>query len=266
MLIALTRPVSASLAECELTHLAREPIDMARARAQHAGYEEALRELGVEVIRVPGEPSLPDAVFIEDTAVVVDEVAVITRPGAASRRPETAAVAEALAALRPIRHIIAPGTLDGGDVLVLDRDLYVGRSSRTNDAGIDQLRSHLAPYGYRVHAVTVTGCLHLKSAVTRAGPTQVLVNPEWIDATLLTGFEVIPVDPSEPSAANVVLVNGRVLFPAAYPKTAARLTAAGCALRLVDASELAKAEGALTCCSLLLRRSASTRDATELPE
>lgn len=150
MLIAVTRPVSASLANCELTHLAREPIDVARATVQHDAYERLLGSLGAAVTRVPAAPELADAVFVEDTAIVLDELAVITRPGAASRRPESAAVASVLSAWRPLHTLTAPATLDGGDVIRLGRTLYIGRSGRSNDAGIAQLRGCLEPLGYRV--------------------------------------------------------------------------------------------------------------------
>ena len=166
MIVALTRPVSDSIAECELTHQERLPIDPARALRQHAAYEEALRGLGVEVVRVAGASALPDAVFIEDTAIVLDEAAIVTRPGAASRRAETDAVGEALAIYRPVRRIAAPATLDGGDVLRAGRTLFVGRSSRTSVEGIEQLRDLAGPLGYDVISVPVAGCLHLKSAVT----------------------------------------------------------------------------------------------------
>jgi dimethylargininase len=167
MLLALTRPVSPSIVECQLTHLARQPIELARAVAEHAEYERRLAELGATVRRLPAAPTLPDAVFVEDTAVVVDELAVVTRPGAEARRPETAAVAEQLAEYRRIVPIEPPGTLDGGDVLVMDGEVYVGRSTRTNDSGIEQLRRALEPLGYRVTVIAVTRCLHLKAAVTR---------------------------------------------------------------------------------------------------
>src|SRR4030095_4493047 len=128
MPIALIRAVPESLAHCELTHLARVPIDVMRAVKQHQQYEDTLRRLGCTVRHLPATPDLPDSVFVEDVAVVLDEVAIITRPGAASRRPETAAVATALARLRPLEHIVEPGTLDGGDVLQMGRRLFVGRS------------------------------------------------------------------------------------------------------------------------------------------
>lgn len=252
-IVAMTREVSPAIVDCELTHLSREPIDLERARAQHAAYEACLRALGCQVIRLPVELDLPDAVFVEDAAVVLDELAVITRPGAASRRAETASVAAALAPYRRLSFIGAPGTLDGGDVLVVDRRVFVGASSRSNAAGVEQLALALAPFGYQVKAVAVEGCLHLKSAVTVVAPDTVLVNRRWIDPRLLDDQEVIEIDPAEPFAANVLRVNGRLLCPASCPSTVASLERRGLEVMRVDLSELAKAEGALTCCSLLVR-------------
>lgn len=252
-LIALTRAISPRLAECELTHVDRTPISVARAEGQHAAYEATLRALGCDVRRVAPAPDHADSVFIEDTAVVLDEIAVITRPGADSRRRETVAVAEALAPLRPLARIEAPGTLDGGDVLVMGRRVFVGRTGRTNDAGIAQLRAALAPHGYTVEAVEVTGCLHLKTAVTAVDDATVLLNPAWVEARAFAPAAVVEVDPSEPMGANVLRLGDRLVHGAEYPRTLARLRARGCDVTTVDASELAKAEGAVTCCSLVLR-------------
>ena len=251
-LLAITRAVSPALARCELTHLAREPIDVPGAGAQHAAYERALESLGCRVVSLAAEPDLPDSVFVEDTAVVVDELAVITRPGASSRRPETAAIACALAAYRPLAEIVAPGTLDGGDVLRLGRRVLVGRSGRSNDAGIAQLAALLRPHGYTVEGVSVSGCLHLKSAVTQVAPDAVLLNPAWVDPAVFAGWRAIEVDPSEPYAANALLIGDAAIYPLALPRTAARLERAGVRLVTVDVSELAKAEGAVTCCSIVL--------------
>lgn len=250
--IALTRAISPRIAEGELTHLERHPIDVDAARAQHGTYARALASLGCDVREVEAAPEFPDSVFIEDAAVVLDEIAVITRPGAASRRGETPAVERALAPLRPLAHITAPGTLDGGDVLVVGRRVFVGRTGRTNEEGIAQLRALLAPFGYTVEAVDVTGCLHLKTAVTALDDATVLVNPAWIGAEALAGLARIAVDPSEPMGANIVRVGDALLYGAAYPRTLARLHARGFRPVCVDASELAKAEGAVTCCSLVL--------------
>ncbi len=252
MRIAITREIGAAIDRCELTHLARSPIDVARARAQHAAYEEQLRALGCTVRRLPEAPDLPDAVFVEDCAVVLDELAIIARPGAASRRPETAAVEQALAGLRPLNRIAAPATLDGGDVLRVGRTLFVGASSRTNDAAIAQLRGFVEPFGYRVVAVEVRGCLHLKSAVTEVAPRTLLVNRAWLAGEAFADFDRIDVDPGEPFAANALRVGDAIVYPAAFPGTRARLEARGLDVRAVDVSELAKAEGAVTCCSLII--------------
>ena len=251
MLLALTRPLSPSIVDCELTYLARQPIDLARAGAEHAEYERRLAELGATVRRLPGAPDLPDAVFVEDTAVVVDELAVITRPGAVSRRAETVTVADQLAEHRRTVAIEPPGTLDGGDVLVVDGAVYVGRSTRTNDSGIEQLRRALEPLGYRVIAIPVTRCLHLKSAVTRITDETLLVNPDWIDPDAFPGHRRLAVDPAEPAAANALVLGGSILHPAQHLRTRARLEAAGYAVIPVPMTEIAKAEAGMTCCSIL---------------
>lgn len=255
-LIALVRDVSSTIAHCELTHLAREPIDPDRAAAQHRAYVAALEQLGCELHWLAPEPALPDAVFVEDTAVVVDEVAVVTRPGAPSRRPETASVAAALAPYRPVATIDAPGTMDGGDVLQLGRTVFVGRSDRTNEAGIAQLARHLGAFGYDVRSVESHGCLHLKSAITEVADGMLLANPAWIAPGVFPG-QVIPVDPAEPYAANALRVEGMVIYAAAWSRTRRRLERCGVRVLPVDVSELAKAEAGVTCCSLILRRTGS---------
>ena len=256
--LAVTRPVSPSLAQCELTHLAREPIDVTRAIAQHAAYERLLASLGLTVVRVPAAPDLPDAVFVEDTAIVLDEVAIVTRPGAPSRRDEIDAVASLLAAHRPVRALAAPATLDGGDVLRLGRTLYVGRSGRSNAHGIEQLRNLVAPFGYEVVPVEFTGCLHLKSAATALADGLLLYNPAWISAVVFPGCDVVPVDEREPHAANALLVDETIVFPSQHPHTLERLIARGLRVASIDASELGKAEGGVTCCSLIFETRAGT--------
>src|SRR6185503_2169688 len=190
MLIAITRAVSPSINRCELTYHAQEPIDVAKAEAQHAAYEEVLRQLGVRVVSLAAEPDLPDAVFVEDAAIVVDEVAVIPVMGAASRRPETESLARALSIYRPLKFMHAPATLDGGDVMRIGRRMFVGASSRTNTEGIAQLRAAVAPFDYEVTAVDVKLCLHLKSGCSYVGRNSILVNREWVDATQFDGFEL----------------------------------------------------------------------------
>jgi dimethylargininase len=157
---------------------------------------------------------------------------------------------------RPLHVIVPPGTMDGGDVLVVGRRVYVGLSTRTNAAGVAQLHQALAPYGYTVCAITVRGCLHLKSAVTAVGDDLLLVNPEWIDKNTLEGFRFVEIDPAEPMAANALRVGGEVIYPAAFPRTAERLARCGVRVRSVEASEVAKAEGAVTCCSVIFKSDA----------
>jgi dimethylargininase len=259
MLLALTRAVPRSIDRCELTHLQREPIDYARAVEQHAAYEAMLVRAGCTVQRLPAAPDLPDSVFVEDTAVVFDDLAVIARPGAESRRPEVEAMVAALRPLRRLAFIQPPGTLDGGDVLVTPGKVFVGISGRTNADGARQLATHLAPLGFAVIPIPVEGCLHLKSAVTLSrrlpplgGRSTLVINPGWVDANHFADFELIEVDPSEPAAANVLSVNDVVICAEEHPRTRQRLEALGFVTLSVPAAELAKAEGGVTCCSVLV--------------
>ncbi len=249
--IAITRRVSPNIARCELTHLGREPIDLARAEGQHDDYVAALRTLGCAVTELPAEASLPDSVFVEDTAVVLDELAIIARPGAESRRPETASIAAALTPYRRCVAIQGPETLDGGDVLVVDRDVFIGLSSRTTAGAVEQVRAMLAPLGYQVHALQVADCLHLKSAVGRVGPSTLLLNPTLVDPGLFGDRTIITVDPAEPSGGCALLIGETVIYPAEFVLTRARLDDAGILTLSVALSELAKAEAGVTCCSLV---------------
>ena len=251
MRIAITREISDAFDRCELTHLARQPIDLAKARRQHEAYEHALTAAGCRVQRIAAGDDMPDSVFIEDAAIVVDELAIVARPGAASRREETAAVAAALAPYRPLAAIEPPGTLVGGDVLRMGTRVFVGESARTNAAAIAQVRRHLAPLGYTVHAVPFEGCLHLKSAVSALCEDTLLFNPAWVHAECFRPLHLVEVDPGEEYAANALVVGDVVIYPTAFPRTAARIKQRVAQVVGVDVSELAKAEGAVTCCSLI---------------
>ena len=251
MKVAMTREISGAMERCELTHLERRPIDLALARRQHRAYEETLESLGCRVVRLPEEPELPDSVFVEDVAVVVEEAAVITRPGADSRKPEAESVAAGLREYRELRRIEAPGTLDGGDVMRLGRRIFVGLSRRSNREGIAQLGRLLAPFGYEVIAVPIERCLHLKSAVTPVAEETILINPRWLDPAPFGRVEIVEVDPAEPGGANALAVEGAVLHPDAYPRTAERMTRLRLEVRPVGVSEILKAEGGVTCCSLV---------------
>lgn len=251
MEIAITRQVSRSIGNCKLTFLPRQTIDLERARKQHAQYETALRDLGLAVLSLPEEPDMPDAVFVEDTALVLDECAVVLRPGADSRLSETASIAGVLAPFRELQYIQTPARIDGGDILRLGKRIYAGLTKRSDTQALSQLKELLAPRGYELHGIPVNGCLHLKSAVTQVAPHQVLMNSLWVDRAAFVDVEIIEVDPSEQYAGNALLAGEALMYDAAFPLTGERLFHAGLQPVIVEADELAKAEGGLTCCSLI---------------
>src|SRR6266446_6271542 len=183
MLTAITRAVSPAIVNCELSFIDRKPIDFTRARKQHHAYEKLLESLGARLVSLPAEADLPDSMFVEDPAIVLDELAVVLPLGTETRRREAASLAQALAKFRKLEHIILPGTLEGGDVFRIGRKLFVGLTKRSNAEGIRQLAGILAPHKYEVVAVPVTGCLHLKSAVTQIGGNTLLAHRAWFDTT-----------------------------------------------------------------------------------
>src|ERR1700730_18143112 len=227
MLTAITRAVSPGIVNCELTFVARQPIELARAEEQHHAYQQLLEKFGARLISLPAEPSLPDSMFVEDPAIVLDELAIILPLGTETRRAEAASIAQALTQFRKLARVELPGRVEGGDVLRIGRRVFTGLSSRTNAEGIRQLASILAPYGYEVIGVSVTGCLHLKSAVTYVGRNTLVANRAWVDTKPFAGFEWIDVAPEEPHAANALTVGGTVIFPASFPRARARLEACG---------------------------------------
>ena len=252
--LALTREVAPSIVDCELTFLGRAPIDFKKAQEQHAKYRAALALAGAEVIHLENPAGLPDAVFVEDPAIILDEIAVVTRPGAASRLREADDFAAILPRYRTvIGRLGEPATLDGGDVLTVGKTLFVGLSRRTNSEGVRQLQEHIRPLGYRVQTVDVPICLHLKTGCSFLGERTLLVNPIWVSPRTFQGpfqgFRVLETDPSEPFAANALLVGETILYPAGYPKTRGLLAEAGFRVTEVDISELQKAEAGLTCMS-----------------
>ena len=271
--IAITREVSPNINQCELSFHAREPIDLDKAIAQHKAYQECLRQLGARIISLPAEPHLPDSVFVEDAAVVLDEVAVIPILGAPSRRQETAALAEILSLYRPAKFLAAPATLDGGDVLRAGRRIFIGLSQRTNREGIQQFREIVQPYGYEVEAGEVRNILHLKSACSYLGDDMMLINRSFVNTEMFEGFDLIEVPVGEPAAANALTLNGTVILSAAFPLTRSLLASRGLEVVTVDVSEMQKAEAGVTCCSVILeikealneRDSASAAQALRAP-
>jgi dimethylargininase len=249
--IALTREPSASLAAGERTFRPHEPIDIETARTQHAEYRRALAECGARVVTLPALEELPDAVFVEDAAIVLDEVALLLPMGVESRRQEPREVAGELARWREVVRLPEDCRAEGGDVVRLGRTLYVGRTGRTDASGIRALSAVAATRGYRVIPVEVAGSLHLNTACTALYEDPNLVNPEWVDVAGFEADRAIEVAADEPGAANALAVGGAVLLQAGCPRTAERLTRAGFAVRAIDVGELAKAEGSLTCLSLM---------------
>jgi dimethylargininase len=255
---AFTRAVSPLLAECELTHLERVAIDHRAAERQHAAYEQELTAAGFEVIRLPDLPDHPDAVFVEDTALLLGGDAVILRPGAPTRASETPSTAAGLAAHFTLHHL-ATGFVDGGDVLRIGRTLYVGRSTRTDAAGIAALAALAAPLGFAVVEAQLRDCLHLKTGATFAGHdasgTPVLLYSERsIDPRQFAGVEPLATDPGEAAAANCVRAGERLILPAGNPRTAEALRNRGFEVIEIDVSELQKAESGVTCMSLIDER------------
>jgi dimethylargininase len=254
MLTAITRAVSPTIGNCQLEHLDRQPIDVSKAVEQHRAYQACLSDLGARVISLPAAAECPDGVFVEDPALVLDEIAIVTRMGAAPRREESDSLAGAVARFRKIERLREPATLEGGDVMRVGKTLYVGLSRRTNREGIEQLAAIVAPFGYRVIPVEISGCLHLKSACCYLGDGKLLANRTWITEggeSALAGLDVIDLPPEEPRGANVLRVGDFVLIPSAFPRTAEVLEKSGFHPRPLDTSELLKAEAGVTCMSLL---------------
>jgi dimethylargininase len=250
--LAITRGISPRFSECEITHIDRTPIDLDIARAQHSKYVHTLKQFGCHVLELPAETDLPDSVFVEDTAFILPQAAVITRPGADSRKPETESIIRALSPHIKLLHIREPATLDGGDVLVLGKDIFIGLSTRSNQDAINQLNEMLSDDGYSVTGVQMHDCLHLKSAITRVDDNTLLINKNWVDTHPFEQYELIEIHPSEPYAANCLPIGGAIIYPTSFPKTAEKLKGRGYQVVNVEVVELAKAEGAVTCCSLIL--------------
>jgi dimethylargininase len=251
MASALVREIPDSFVRALVRH-GTPAIDVPLARRQHREYQHRLEEAGYDIIRLTANEDYPDCVFVEDAAVIVGTIAVITRPGAPSRRGETAAVADALGVWLPLTEIKPPGTLDGGDVFILGDMVFAGRSERTNADGIAQLAAIAATQGLGLTAVGVYDTLHLKSAVLPLDPETVLVAPQAVDEEQLAGLRIVyqPIEERLASSA-LPLRDGRLLVTAASPRTAALLADMGHRAVEIDVSQIQAADGGLTCMSIL---------------
>lgn len=248
----IVRPPSPRLAEGELTHLERVPVNFPLAYSQWQGYVQALSAAGFAPLEAVADDNSPDGVFVEDIAVMLGSAAVLTHPGALSRRGETESVSAAIAKLGvSIERITQPGTLDGGDVLKVGSTIYVGRSSRTNVEGIGQLNTIAARHGYRVVTIPVTKTLHLKSQVTALPDGTVIGYLPLVDsAAAFPSF--LPV-PEPEGTAVVVLDESSVLMSASAPRTASLLRERGLNVVTVPITEFEKLEGCVTCLSIRVR-------------
>jgi dimethylargininase len=254
-MFALTHFPPAIIDRGQRTHVARTSIDYDLAVRQHESYCRLLRRCGAKVRTLDVNRDSPDCVFIEDTAIVLDEVAVLASMGTDARRGETVGIEPELREHREVHRVEWPAKLEGGDVLPVGRTLLVGLSSRTNSAGVHALESIVSRYGYRVSAVPVHGCLHLKTACTALPDNSLLVNGAWLDTEALEGFQLIPIPEDEPWAANALPIGKYVCIPAEHVQTTALIRDRGFEVVTVELSEFAKAEGGITCLSLLFNES-----------
>lgn len=256
-LIALTRAPSEALLNraLEFAPAPETPIDFAKAKEQHDNYEVTLTCGCLDVERLPDEPDLPDAPFVAETALVVREAAIIASMPDPARQRETEAVATALAKYRPLLHLEPPATFEGSDALRIDRDLFIGLSTRTNQAAVDQIARLLEPHGYHVHAVKVSGCRHLKIGCSYVGRRSLLINRAWIDAAPFEalGYELFDVPDEEPFGANMVRIRYGVTMMSGMNKTAGILVPRNFLVSMIDIRELAKAEAGMTSLSLIIK-------------
>lgn len=217
---------------------------------QHQAYAATLQSLGLKVELLQSLPDYPDAYFVEDVAIVTPEIAVVTNPGADERTGEAHHIGPILAKYRSLAKIEAPGTLDGGDVMQVENQFYIGVSDRTNEEGARQLEQILLQYGYQCTVVPVKGGLHLKSDVSYIGRNTLLVTAALAKSDAFANYHKILVREDETYAANSLLVNDQILTPKAFPDTKRKLISAGFDVIEMETSEMQKMDGGLSCMSL----------------
>lgn len=254
---AIVRRPCPEIAQCALTYIERSPIHFETLKEQHRHYCETLKKLGLSVKVLPEDSSHPDSVFVEDPAVIFDEMAFLNRLGVPSRQGETLSLREHLSPYRSTHQITPPGTLEGGDVLQVDRKVFVGISKRTNLEAIEQIQIQLKSYDYEVIPLELKECLHLKTACTYIGQQTFILNPQWVRKDFFCSafpqYKALTVHPSEPFAANTIKVGHTLITSASAPQTNQSLIAKGFSIQTLDISEVEKAEGGLTCLSLIFK-------------
>lgn len=251
MLLAMTHLPSPKLQECELTFVQSEPISLEKATLQHVAYGAMLERCGAKVMVLDENLACPDSVFVEDPIIVFDEVAVLTSMGVESRRAESASMERVFSKYRNVERIVLPAQIEGGDVLKVGKKIFVGESPRTNRDGITALEAIIKPFGYEVIAVSVTGCLHLKTGVTALDDQTVLINSNWVDADAFNGFTKVEVPENEPFGANVLKIGEILCMNEAFPESISLVKSLGYRVETVNISEFVKAEAGLTCMSVL---------------
>lgn len=251
MINAIVKTVSHALSACELTHISRNTIDITLARKQQDLYIQTLKNNSINLHTLSPDHDLPDSVFVEDAAIVLDELAIITRPGTELRRKETEAIAGKLKEFRQLEFIKVPATLDGGDVLKIGKDIYIGLSTRTNRDGIEQLSKIVEPFGYKVTEVPIYKCLHLKTGVTYIGKNTILINNNWINVDLFRKYNHLVVPENDTFGANSLLINDVVYMSERCKPTIQLLNNHGFKTKTLNISEFEKAEAGLTCLSII---------------
>lgn len=249
---AIVRDIPNSYQQCVVGFHDKPQINVDLAKQQHQAYCKTLEQLGLKIIRIPADNTLPDCCFTEDTAIVFGDTAIITSPGTASRVAETVEMEKTLTPLKKIFYISPPGTIDGGDVLKIDKKVYIGISARTNEHAIKQVAAIINPKGFEVIGVKIRNILHLKSAVTYVGNGCVLLAEGYVDESAFSEYDKIIVPKEEGYCANCLVVNGKVLLPKGFPKTKSLVEAKGFSVIELEMTEIEKAEGALTCLSVII--------------
>ncbi len=250
---ALVRPPARSFSK-GLTSAGQGPPDVGLALAQHAAYCSALRRCGVEVRALPADEHFPDSTFVEDTAILAERVAIATLPGAPSRVGEVDSIAGALAEVcGDVHRILAPGSVDGGDICQADEHFFIGLSARTNGEGARQLSSILMAHGYTASTIDIRNnrkLLHLKSGIAYIGDRRLVLCSDFPQVTEFSGYQLIRVAPEEDYAANCVRINQHVLIASGYSRLADALDRLKLATLALDVSEFRKMDGGLSCLSL----------------